>query len=120
MTILNLYLILLFKKTIVWILLQILQKLNRTFRTFLLSYYILHVIETMSNAANYSFISNNVKGIQLSKKRLKLFEYLIQNTNSKCFIFFQETHSSLNDEKQLTNEINGPLFFSQAKHILAL
>ena len=47
----------------------------------------------MSNATNYNFISNNVKGIQASKKRLKLFEYLKQNINFNGFILFQETHS---------------------------
>ena len=30
----------------------------------------------MSNVSNYNFISSNVKGIQASKKRLKLSEYL--------------------------------------------
>ena len=39
----------------------------------------------MSNVTNYNFISNNVKRIQASKKRLELF---------------QETHSSVNEEKQ--------------------
>ena len=35
-----------------------------------------NIMETISNATNYNFISNNVKGIPTSKKRLKLFEYL--------------------------------------------
>ena len=42
----------------------------------------------MSNVTNYNFISNNVKRIQASKKRLELFEYLKQNiilTSSHCF-----------------------------------
>ena len=69
----------------------------------------------MSNATNYDFISNNVKGIQASKKRLKLFEYLKQNINFNGFILFQETHYSLNDEKQWKDEFNGPLFFSHSK-----
>ena len=73
------------------------------------------MIGTMSNATNYNFISNNVKGIQASKKRLKLFEYLKQNINFNGFILFQETHSSLNDEKQWKDEFNGPLFFSHGK-----
>ena len=66
------------------------------------------MIGTMSNATNYNFISNNVKGIQASKKRLKLFEYLKQNINFNGFILFQETHSSLNDEKKWKDEFNGP------------
>ena len=55
---------------------------------------------TMSNATNYNFILNNIKGIQVSKKRLKLFEYLKPNIHFNGFILFQETHSSLNDGKQ--------------------
>ena len=65
----------------------------------------------MRNATNYNFVSNNIKGIQVSKKRLKLFEYLKSNINFNGFILFQETHSSLNDEKQWKDEFNGPLFF---------
>ena len=69
----------------------------------------------MSNTTNYNFISNDVKGIQASKKRLKLFEYLQQNINFNGFILFHETHFSLNDEKQWKDEFNGPLFFSHGK-----
>ena len=48
------------------ILLQILQKFKRTFMTCYLFYYILNMIEAMSNATNHNFILNNVKGIQVS------------------------------------------------------
>ena len=44
--------------------------------------------KTMSNATNYNSISNNIKGIQVSKKRLKLFEYFKQNINFNSFILF--------------------------------
>ena len=74
----------------------------------------------MRNATNYNFVSNNIKGIQVSKKRLKLFEYLKSNINFNSFMLFQETHSSLNDEKQWKDEFNGPLFFSHCKKILAV
>ena len=40
----------------------------------------------MSNATTYNFISNNVLGIQASKKRLKQFEHLKQNINFNGFI----------------------------------
>ena len=60
---------------------------------------ILNIIETMSNATKYNFISSNVKGIQVSKKALKLFEYVKQNINFNSFMLSQETHSSVNDEK---------------------
>ena len=69
----------------------------------------------MSNATNYIFFSNSVKGIQATNKRLKLFEYLEQNINFIGVILFQETHSSMNNEKQWKCEFNVPLFFPHGK-----
>ena len=69
----------------------------------------------MSNATNYIFFSNSVKGIQATNKRLKLFEYLEQNISFNGVILFQETHSSMNNEKQWKCEFNVPLFFSHGK-----
>ena len=46
------------------------------------------------------FISNNVKGLQNSLKRIKIFEYLKNNSGSNGFLLLQETYSSLADEKK--------------------
>ena len=67
---------------------------------------------------NYNFISNNVKGIKASEKRLKLLEYLKNNINNNGFIFLQETHSLSNDELKWKDEFGGPLFFHTEKAIL--
>ena len=64
---------------------------------------------------NYNFISNNVKGIKASEKRLKLFEYLKNNINDNGFIFLQETHSLSKDELKWKDEFGGYLFFSHGK-----
>ena len=48
---------------------------------------------------NLSFISNNIKGIQVTPKRLQIFEYLKNPVTSNGFVFPQESHSSLKDEK---------------------
>ena len=70
----------------------------------------------MRSATNSNFIPNNVKGIQASKKRIKLFEYLKQNINFNGFIFFQETHSKNNGKISLM-----VLFFSHTSNqILAV
>ena len=61
------------------------------------------------------FISNNVKGLQNSLKRIKIFEYLKNNLGSKGFLFLQETHSSLADGKRWVDELKGPIFFSHGK-----
>ena len=66
------------------------------------------------NCDNLKFISNNVKGIQKSEKRIKIFEYLKNSISPNGFIFLQETHSSVNDEKRWCNELNGS-YFSHGK-----
>ena len=46
------------------------------------------------------FWSSNVKGLQNSLKKIKIFEYLKNNLGSDGFLLLQETHSSLADEKK--------------------
>ena len=64
---------------------------------------------------NLSFISINVKGLQAVSKRIKIFEYLKNYVTSNGFIFLQETHSSVKDEKLWNDEFEGQLFFSHGK-----
>ena len=54
------------------------------------------------------FISNNVKGLQNSLKRIKIFEYLKKNLGSNRFLLLQQIHSSLADEKKWVDELKGP------------
>ena len=61
------------------------------------------------------FISNNVKELQNSLKRTKIFECLKVNLGSNGFLLLQETHSSLIDEKKWADELKGPIFFSHDK-----
>ena len=61
------------------------------------------------------FTSNNVKGLQHSLKRIKIFEYLTNNLGSNGFLFLQGTHSSLGDEKKWADELKGHLFFHMIK-----
>ena len=67
------------------------------------------------NSDNLKFISNNVKGIQKSEKIIKIFEYLKNSIFPSGFVFLQETHSSVDDEKRWCNELNGSLYFSHGK-----
>ena len=80
---------------------------------YLLLFYFFHCRVIMNG--NYNFISSNVKGVKVSEKRLKLFEYLRNNINNNGFIFLQETHSSLNDEQKWKDDFGSPLFFSHRK-----
>ena len=49
---------------------------------------------------NLKFILKNRKGIQKPGKRIKIFEYLRNSISPNGFIFLQETHSSIDDEKR--------------------
>ena len=53
----------------------------------------------------------HVKGLQNYLKNIKIFEYLRNNLGSNGFLFLQETHSFLTDEKKWVNELKGPIFF---------
>ena len=67
------------------------------------------------NAINFNFITNNVKGLQLSKKRLNLFEYFRDKLSSNGILFLQETHSTINNKLKWKGEFKGALFFSHGK-----
>ena len=47
-----------------------------------------------------SFITNNVKGMQSSKKRLKLIQYFKSKKGSNGVLFLQETHSNSKVEQK--------------------
>ena len=50
---------------------------------------------------NYiQFVSNNVKELQSLKKRIKVFEYLKNCISNNGFIFLQEAHYTVYDEKR--------------------
>ena len=57
------------------------------------------------------FVTNNVKGLQSSKKRLKLIEYLKNKLESNGVLFLQETHSISNDENAWADDFQGQVFF---------
>ena len=50
---------------------------------------------SMTSSNNLTLLTNNVKGLQSSKKRIKLIEYFRSKLNHNRFIFLQETHSTI-------------------------
>ena len=60
---------------------------------------------------NVSFITNNVKGMQSPKKKLKLMQYFKDKIGSSGVLFLQETHSNSKVEKKWKNDFKGPIFF---------
>ena len=69
----------------------------------------------MTSFDNLSFITNNVKGIQSMKKRLKLIEYFKSKITTHGILFLQETHSSSDDQQKWRDNFGGNTFFSHSK-----
>ena len=68
-----------------------------------------------------SFITNNVKGIQLLQKRLKLIQYFKSKIGSCRLLVLQETHSNSKVEQKWKGDFHGKVFFFLTeKQILAV
>ena len=67
-----------------------------------------------------SFITNNVKGMQSSKKRLKLMQYFKDKIGSNGVSFVQETHSDSKVEQKWKKDLKGPIFFLTESQILVV
>ena len=61
------------------------------------------------------FITNNVKGIQSFRKRLKLVQYFKSKTGVCGLLFLQETRSNSKVEQKWKEDFHGKVFFSQGK-----
>ena len=64
------------------------------------------------------FVSNNVKGIRFSERKLKIFEDLKNNRHHNGFVFLQETHSITEDEKKWKEDFKDPSLFHMIVQIL--
>ena len=58
-----------------------------------------------------SFITNNVEGMQSSKKRLKLIQHFKDKIVSTGILFLQETHSDSKVEQKRNKDFKRPVFF---------
>ena len=59
-----------------------------------------------------NFLSYNANGLGLSKKRIKVFEYLKKKISYNGIIFLQETHSSEDKSSEWKDNLAGKIFFS--------
>ena len=66
------------------------------------------------------FITNNVKGIESFKKRLKLIQYFKSRIGPCGLLLLQETHSNSKVEQKWKEEFMVKLSFLTAKQILAV
>ena len=65
-----------------------------------------------------NFITNNVKGMQLSKKRLKLMQYFKDNIGSTGVLFLLENYSDSKVEQKWKEDFKGQVFFLTESEIL--
>ena len=66
------------------------------------------------------FITNNVKGIQSSKKRSKLMQYFKDNIGSTGVLFPQKTYSDSKVKQKLKEDFKSPIFFLMESQTLVL
>ena len=66
-------------------------------------------------AINFNFLCNNLKGLQTSKKRLKLFNYFKNNIFPNHILFLQEMHHTKENEINWKDEFDANLYFSHGK-----
>ena len=64
------------------------------------------------NSDQISMISNNLNGIQSTKKRLKIIQYFKNKLIPQGILFLQETHSIESNEASWRDEFNATFFFS--------
>ena len=66
----------------------------------------------MTSSNNLTFLTNNIQGLQSSKERIKLIEYVRSKLNHNGFLFLQKTHSTIKSEYTQVNDFNGLVSFS--------
>ena len=64
------------------------------------------------NSNQINMISNNVNGIQSTKKRIKMIQYIKNKLLPHGILFLQETHSTESNEASWRDKFNASLFFS--------
>ena len=69
----------------------------------------------MTSFDNLSFITNNFKGVQSIKKRLKLIEYFKSKITTHGILFLQETYSSSDGEQKWRDDFDGNTFSANCK-----
>ena len=69
----------------------------------------------MFSNISLSFVTNNVKGIQSYKRRLKLIQYFKEKIGSTGVLFLQETNCSSKVQQKWKEDLKGHFFFSHGK-----
>ena len=62
--------------------------------------------KNVNNQLKFNFLTNSVKGLQSSEKRVKIFEYFNNKIGHRGTLFLQETNSSVDIEKQCNDDLS--------------
>ena len=73
------------------------------------------VNENLKNRLSFTFLTNNVKGFQPTKRRLKLFDFLKNKIGSKGIPFLQQTYSSVEIEKKWVDDFKEKIYYTHGK-----
>ena len=71
--------------------------------------------ENLKNELNFNFLTNNVKGLQSTKKRLKGFDFLKNKIGPTGILFLHETYSTVETEKKWNDDFKGKFYYSLGK-----
>ena len=74
-----------------------------------------HKKEQFNSQLNVNFFTNNIKGLQSSRKRVKILEYFRNKKVPKGILFLQETYSSAVTANKWNDEFKGQLYSSHDK-----
>ena len=64
-------------------------------------------------------MSNSVNGLNVSKKRIKMFEYFREKIANNGILFLQETHSSRDTDINWREDFKGEFFFQMERQMPA-
>ena len=71
--------------------------------------------ENLKNQLNFNFLTNNVKGLQSTKKRLKWFGFLKNKIGPTGILFLHETYSSVETERKWNDDFKDKFYYSLGK-----
>ena len=74
----------------------------------------------MLQNSSLHFITNNVIGMQSSKKRTKLIQYFKDKIGSTGVLFLQKTHSDIKVKQKWKEDFKSPIFFLMESQTLVV
>ena len=71
--------------------------------------------QNLKNQSIFNFLANNVKGLQSTTNRLKLFKFYKNKKSLRGILFLQEIQSSIETEKEWIDDFNDKIYSAHSK-----